>query len=212
MSWAGNIEGFAVLIAECQVGESHSFRSGNLSQALAGWRYDPHAPHACRIDVPCDVHLHAVGATRPLFAREINKKPAIFDRAVRLDVISKDLPLIWTWPPIIDVENLFVRGKCEAVRRKATRIFVQELQTAISNEVHTVERQLLRGIILPLRKTTGGAIREVDCAIGFHDNIVWTGEALSFKVVRQRGTLAILLQPLDCPVSCGVPHNPALSI
>jgi hypothetical protein len=57
------------------------------------------------------------------------------------------------------------------------------LQTAISNEIHAVERQLLRGIVLPFRETTGRAIREIDCAIGFDDDIVGTREPLSFKVI-----------------------------
>ncbi len=79
---ADNIQSPAVLIAECQVGESHSLRSGNLSQALAGGRYDPHASHPCGIDVAHNIHLHAIGAAKAFFASEINKQPLIFDRVV----------------------------------------------------------------------------------------------------------------------------------
>src|SRR6266436_3831201 len=79
---ADNIQSLAVLITECQIGESHSLRSGNLSQALAGGRYDPHASHPCGIDVAHDIHLHAIGAAKAFFASEINKQPLIFARVV----------------------------------------------------------------------------------------------------------------------------------
>jgi hypothetical protein len=79
---ADNIQSLAVLIAECQVGEPHSFRSGYLSQALSGGRNNPHAPHPRGINVPQDVHLHPIGAAGAFFAGEINKEPFIFDRVV----------------------------------------------------------------------------------------------------------------------------------
>src|SRR5271169_5097729 len=93
--WADNVEGLAVLISECQIGEPHSFRSGNFAKALARGRYDPHASHPSGIKIPQDVHLHSIGSAGSFFAREINEEPPIFYRAVRLDVVSKNLPLIW---------------------------------------------------------------------------------------------------------------------
>src|ERR1700674_218722 len=105
--WSDDIERFTVGIAKREIGKSTPAGSGDLAQALAVRRYDPNTPRPCRIKIPLTVNFHAIRAAKAGFSGEIDKKPAIVDRAVRLNVISEDLPLIRQWTSVVDVKSFF---------------------------------------------------------------------------------------------------------
>ena len=74
-----------------------------MGQAFARGRKDPHTSHPSGIEIPRDVHFHAIGAAGPFFAGKISEEAAILDRTIRLDVVSEDLPLIRAWSSVIDI-------------------------------------------------------------------------------------------------------------
>src|SRR5439155_17912181 len=118
------------------------------------------------------------------------------DRIVRLNLVPHRLS-----PAGRDVEMFFVRRQRDAVRNAAVGVLVaaEQRHLAVLDQIEAVERDLAVRIPLGAAKSPR-RVREIDRAVRFDDDVVWTGKLLALVAIGEDGAGAVLLETVNRPV------------
>src|SRR5580692_438632 len=183
-----DVERLVIAIAEAEIGDE--FGREDRAEVLAFRRHDPDSSRPGFPDVALRVHLHAVGNPAGGIRTHVDEHLAVGERVVALDVIAADIFVL----AAVRVKIFLVRGKRQTVRSGD----VLDRQSDLSIFPHEDAREIefAAGIFLPAAQAAE-AIREINRAVFFHDEVVRSAEALPVVAVGEDRALAVLLDAGD---------------
>src|SRR6185503_981009 len=184
----GEVESLPLVAAEGHVGRG-GLTMDDAAELLARLVHDVETAAAAGVDVALDVDLHPVGHAG-FGAAEIGKDAACLlgERAVRQQVVGANMAA----PRVIDVEDALVRREGEPVR--ADHVVDHKRHRAEIGR-HAINAR--DGDVPLIRRERTARIGEVDRAVGLHDDVVRTEQALAAETVGDDGDAAVRLVARD---------------